>query len=162
MAASVIAERALHVAGEPATMILLKLYAPENIPWHINPELFPWRCAYTFEAKTANALNGHETSCFGYGRDSFEALLAALLQSRCYLDRLFEEEGRQYTWAPIANVQGGHAIPYPIYTDVGPTFEREMIDLMWKEQRAFIFRERDGIMKRIRGELGDSDRMGRL
>ncbi len=157
-----IAERALQVTGEPTTTILLKLYAPENIPWHIDPELFPWRCAYTFEAKAGNMLNGDETSSFGYGRDSLEALLAALLQSRCYLDRLFEEHGRQYTWAPIANAQGGHAIPYPIYTEVGPEFEREMIGLMWREQRAFIHRERDGIMRRIRGAPGDSDGTGRL
>jgi hypothetical protein len=151
-----IAERALHAVNESAQSIHLKLYAPENIPWELSPELFPWRCAYELDGAPAHALDGETTSFFARGIDSLDALLAALSNIRGRLDRLFEKLGLQFTWDAVADVRGGHGIPHPIITDLGLKFEREMITLMWQERRSFAEREPE-FMKRFRDDDDSED-----
>jgi hypothetical protein len=157
----VVAERLLRAADDPSKSIRVKLYAPENVPPddEAHPEMFGWRCAYELEGLAGMTSSSISTSRVVGGADSLDALLTALLAIRGTLDACFTRHGIQFTWPPIANAEGGHAIPYQMTTHLGPAHERELRELMAKEDMAFMIREREFMarLRRARGGAPDEE-----
>jgi hypothetical protein len=155
----VIAERVLRAADDPSKSIRVKLYAPENAPpdGETRPELFGWRCAYELEGLAGMVSSSISTSRVVGGADSLDALLTALVAIRGALDACFTREGIQFTWPLIAHAEGGHAIPRQMTTYLGPAHERELGELMAKEDMAFLIREPEFMARLQRAREGTAD-----
>jgi hypothetical protein len=144
----VIAERLLHIAGAERTMVTVRIHEPEMRPADAVDADIPWMCAIELDGMPT--IPGFPTRMhMGQGLDSLEALVNALFVARCVLDAAERKLGIQCVWPVIEHRQGGHAVPTPIMTELGPTFEAEMIALMQQRQLEFILRERD-VMQRMR------------
>ncbi len=148
MTPQLIAERLLHAVEDTTQTIDVRIYAPENVPDERAP-LFQWQCAVSMLGIPPE--NGHVTqsSWVVTGVDSLHALLLALTSVRGALDACQRTLGLQFTWDLIKDREGGHAIPYAITTYLGPEHERHIVDLMMKEDREFMEREKE-FMARLR------------
>jgi hypothetical protein len=144
----VIAERELNLVGTERTVELVRIHQPELRPDTTRDDDPPWTCAIELEGMPT--IPGFPTSIQeGQGFDSLDALLNALFVVRCVLDAAERKLGMKCVWPPIEDREGGHAVPMPIMTTLGPGFEAEIIGVMYQRQLEFILRER-ALMQRIR------------
>jgi hypothetical protein len=160
MSPPLIAERVLHPEHDPSKTIRVKLFAPENLfpDGDLPEQVYGWRCAYELEGLAA-IVPGTRAARVVEGLDGLDALLMALVAIRGTLEECFSQSGIQFTWSPVAAAEGGHAIPYQVTAHLGPGHERELIDLMMKEDAAFIAHEHEFMarLRRARGSVPDEE-----
>jgi hypothetical protein len=137
MKAQPIAERQLVADADPSCVIDVRLYAPERVLDEVD-ERKRWKCLVEMEGLPTENKYSRETSWTVAADDSLGALLLALTSVRGALDACYKNLALQFTWAPLKDGEGGHAIPRGITTWLGPDHERHLIDLMLAEDRAFI------------------------
>jgi hypothetical protein len=119
----VIAERLLHIAGAKQTVVTVRIYEPEMRPADAVDADIPWMCAIELDGMPTRP--GFPTRMHvGQGLDSLDALVNALFVVRCVLDVAERKLGIQCVWPVIEHRQGGHAVPTPIMTELGPTMMR--------------------------------------
>lgn len=154
----VIAERQLQIVGAKRTDVLVRIYEPEKRPADAANADIPWICAIELDGMPT--IPGFPASMHqGQGFDSLDALLNALFTVRCVLDAAAKKLGIECVWPFIEHRQGGHSIPMQIMTELGPSFEAQMIAIMHEQQLQFILRER-AFMQRMRdfdGRTNDDD-----
>jgi hypothetical protein len=143
-----IAERTLYAEEDPAMVVLARIYAPQRVAADTDSENFPWRCRYELSGAPGVRGFANRTSFDAPGLDSLDALINATSSLRAVLDR-YADNGLTFAWSVISRRQGGHGIPHPMTTSLGPAHERDLIARMERDDSTFIARETE-FMRRLR------------